>query len=71
MYLYKSSVCTSQETHHASATEVNWLMLFREIIAIYCENHMKNTHIYSLYSVSRKQSFSMLKQMVHIVTSGF
>jgi hypothetical protein len=23
-------------------TTINWLMLFREIIAVYCENHMKH-----------------------------
>jgi hypothetical protein len=25
-------------------TEINWLMLFKEIIAVYCENHMKHTN---------------------------
>jgi hypothetical protein len=35
----QSSVRTSQETHYVSATKANQLMLFREIIAVYCENH--------------------------------
>jgi hypothetical protein len=40
--LYKNSVGTSQQTHHASMTTVNRLMLFTEVIAVYCENHMEN-----------------------------
>jgi hypothetical protein len=41
----KASVRTSQETHYVSATKPNRLMLFREIIAVYCENHMEHTNI--------------------------
>jgi hypothetical protein len=37
--MYVGVVRTSQETHHVSATTPNSLMLFREIIAVYCENH--------------------------------
>jgi hypothetical protein len=59
-------VCTSQETHYVSTTKPNRLMLFGETVAVYCEN-IRNTQI---YSVGRMQSFSMLKQMVHIVTTG-
>jgi hypothetical protein len=33
---------TSQETHYVSATKPNRLMLFREIIAVYCENHTEH-----------------------------
>jgi hypothetical protein len=39
-------------------------MLFRETVAVYCENHTEHTH-----TVGRMQSFSMLKQVVHIVTA--
>jgi hypothetical protein len=39
-------------------------MLFREIIAVYCENHTE--HINTLWAKFRV--FEMLKQMVHIVT---
>jgi hypothetical protein len=35
---------TSQETHYISATETNWLMLFKETVAVYCENHKEHTH---------------------------
>jgi hypothetical protein len=34
-----TSVRTSQETHYVSATKPNRLMLFRETVAVYCENH--------------------------------
>jgi hypothetical protein len=37
------TVCTSQETHYISAIQPNWLMLFREAIAVYCENHKEHT----------------------------
>jgi predicted Zn-dependent protease with MMP-like domain len=39
-----SSVRTSQETHYVSATKPNRLMLFREIIAVYCEYHTEHTN---------------------------
>jgi hypothetical protein len=41
--LYKNSVHTSQETHYVSATKPNRLMLFRETVAVYCENHTEHT----------------------------
>jgi hypothetical protein len=37
-----NSVRTSRKTHYVSATNPNRLMLFREIIAVYCENHMEH-----------------------------
>jgi hypothetical protein len=42
--IYTNSVRTSQETHYVSATENNRLMLFRETVAVYCENHMEHTN---------------------------
>jgi hypothetical protein len=42
--LYKNSVRTSQETHYVSATKTSRLMLFREIVDVYCENQMKHTN---------------------------
>jgi hypothetical protein len=33
-------VRTSQETHYVSRRTTNWLMLFRETTAVYCENRM-------------------------------
>jgi hypothetical protein len=40
--IYKDSVRTSQETYYASATKPNGLMLFRETVAVYCENQMEH-----------------------------
>jgi hypothetical protein len=42
--LYKNPVRTSQETHYVSATNPNQLMLFRETVAVYCENHTEHTN---------------------------
>jgi hypothetical protein len=36
------SVRTSQEAHSVSITTTNRLMLFRETIAVYCENHTEH-----------------------------
>jgi hypothetical protein len=41
---YITPVRTSQETHHVSATKPNQLMLFRETVAVYCENHTEHTN---------------------------
>jgi hypothetical protein len=43
-HLLKNSVLTSKKTQPASMTTINWLMLFREIIAVYSENHTKHTN---------------------------
>jgi broad-specificity NMP kinase len=43
-FIYENSVRTSQETHYVSTTETNRLMLFRETVAVYCENHMEHTN---------------------------
>jgi hypothetical protein len=40
----KYSVRTSQETHGVSATKPNRLMLFRETVAVYCENLTEHMH---------------------------
>jgi hypothetical protein len=40
----KDSARTSQETHYASTTKPNLLMLFRETVAVYCENHTEHTN---------------------------
>jgi hypothetical protein len=41
--VYEDPVRTSQETHYISATKPNRLMLFRETVVVYCENHMEHT----------------------------
>jgi hypothetical protein len=37
--LFKNSVRTSKRTPHFTITKINWLTLFKEIIAVYSENH--------------------------------
>jgi hypothetical protein len=39
--LFKNSVRTSERTPHITVTKINWLMLFKEIIAVYSEKHTK------------------------------
>jgi hypothetical protein len=52
-YIYKNSVRTSQESHYVSATETNRLMLFKETIVVYCENHREHTNtLCGQYAVS-------------------
>jgi hypothetical protein len=41
IYKYKYSVLTSRK-EHVFVTKLNWLMLFREIIVVYSENHRKS-----------------------------
>jgi hypothetical protein len=44
LHSYKHSVLSTQETHYGSATEPNRLMLFKETVAVYCENHTEHTN---------------------------
>jgi hypothetical protein len=39
--LFKNSVHTSKRTPHFTIKKINWLMLSKEIIAVYNENHAK------------------------------
>jgi hypothetical protein len=39
--LFKNSVRTSKRTPHFIITKINWLTLFKEIIAVFSENHAK------------------------------
>jgi hypothetical protein len=39
--LFKNSVRTSKRTPHFTITTINWLMLFKEIIAVYSEDYAK------------------------------
>jgi hypothetical protein len=39
--LFKNPVRTSKRTPHFTITKINWLKLFKEIIAVYCKNHTK------------------------------
>jgi hypothetical protein len=37
----KNSVHTSKETQHFAIKNINWLMLFKEIIPVYTENYTR------------------------------
>jgi hypothetical protein len=39
---FKNSVRTAKKTPHFTITKINWLTLFKEIIAVYSENHTKH-----------------------------
>jgi hypothetical protein len=51
--LFKNSVSTSKNTKGVTVTEVNYLMLFKEIIDVYSENSVKsvNSTVWVLYGV--------------------
>jgi hypothetical protein len=49
-------VRTSQETHYVSAAKPNRLMLFKETVAVYCENRTK--HRYTLWAERSIYKFS-------------
>jgi hypothetical protein len=40
--IFNDSVRTAKKTQHFTITKINWLTLFKEIIAVYIENHMKH-----------------------------
>jgi hypothetical protein len=52
--IFINSVRTSQETRYVTATKPNRLMLFRETVAVYCENHRE--HRYTVWAESRVPS---------------
>jgi hypothetical protein len=59
--LFQNSVRTSKRTPHFTITKINWLTLFKEIIAVYSENHTEPINI-------KCKSYLMLKRLVHIAT---
>jgi hypothetical protein len=52
--LFKNSVRTSKRTPLFTIIKINWLTLFKEIIAVYSENHAKP--INTKYSITDCQS---------------
>jgi hypothetical protein len=42
--MYTNSVRTVQGRHYVSAARINLLVLFRKKVAVYFENHAKQTH---------------------------
>jgi hypothetical protein len=41
LILFKNSVRTSKRTPNFTITKINWLTLFKEIIAVYSDNYTK------------------------------
>jgi hypothetical protein len=58
--LVKNSVRTSKRTPHFTITNINWLTLFKEIIAVYTENKKNHKH--------KMQTYLLLKELVRIRT---
>jgi hypothetical protein len=48
--IFKDSVRTAKKTPHFTVTKINRLTLFKEIIAVYCENQLN--HINKQYRVN-------------------
>lgn len=63
--MYRSSVRTSQEPYYLADIKTNQVMRFKQLLFIVrtIQNTRNNT-------IGRVQSFKMLKQGVHIVTTG-
>jgi hypothetical protein len=45
--MFQNSVRTAKKTQHFTGTKINWLTLFKEIIAVYSENRTKD--LYTFY----------------------
>jgi translation initiation factor IF-1 len=58
-----NSVRTSQETHYVSGTKPNRLILFRETVAVYCENHTE--HINTLCGQNAETLFITIQFVPH------
>jgi hypothetical protein len=52
--LFKNPVRISKRTPNFAITNINWLILFKEIIAVYSDNHAKP--INTKYSITGCQS---------------
>jgi hypothetical protein len=59
---FKNSVRTSKRTQHFTITKITWLMLFKEIIDIYSENHEKD----NTYKI---QCYRVLRMLGHIIAT--
>jgi hypothetical protein len=62
--IIKNSVHTSKKKQYFSFTKINWLMLFREIITVYSEHHMKPINTLG----TKCRVTECYRQTVHIVS---
>jgi hypothetical protein len=58
--MYKNSLCTAKKTQLFTITKINLLMLCKEIISVYSENHTKPIITKSGH-IARTYSFNPLK----------
>lgn len=42
--MFNNSVPTAKKTHNVPGIRIKWLMLFKEIIPVYTENHTRPTN---------------------------
>jgi hypothetical protein len=71
--IVNNSGCTSKTTPHFTITKINWLMLFKEIIAIYNVKHIKSINTKSVVtdcepgsSVSIVSGYGMDEQAIEV-----
>jgi hypothetical protein len=62
--LFKNSVRTSKRTPHFTITKINWLTLFKEIIAVHSYWEAYKTNKY------KTPRYGLLKQAGHKATTG-
>jgi uncharacterized membrane protein (DUF373 family) len=60
--IFKHSVSTPQEIQFLHIIKTGKIMLLRQIIVVYSENHAKQIH-----HVGKLKYFLMLKEVVHII----
>jgi hypothetical protein len=64
LLILKHPVLTSKKTQPITITKINWLTLFKEIIAVYSENHRQPRQI---HFVDKTLNNLLLKQVALIV----
>jgi hypothetical protein len=60
--LFKNSVRTSKRTPHFTITKINFLTLFKEVIAVYSENHAKP--INTKFSITKINWLTLFKEII-------
>jgi hypothetical protein len=59
--IFNNSVRTAKKTPHFTVTKINWLTLFKGIIAVYSENRTKDVN-------TKCNVTDYFKQLVYIIT---
>jgi len=61
--LFKNSARTPKRTPHFTITKINWIMLFKAVIAVYSENHTSPIN-------TKWKRYRILKQLGHTATTS-